>query len=154
VEVGHGLDGKENQFAVSVVLVGAEPGVQLQCLGLKLGVFGHHFVPLALVEVVGAGIEHLCRRAAVELAAQVEQPRCLAGVGLAKLLGAELARVVEQVAGVEAARVPCHAQEHVDGILHWLEVAHVQYPQLVDTIFVGEVQLLPHVLYWRGVEEL
>ena len=51
-------------------------------------------------------------------------------------------------------RVPCHVHKQLDGVLHGLQVAHVQYPELLYAAVVGQLQLLPHVLYRGDVDPL
>ena len=41
---------------------------------------------------------------------------------------------------------PGHLEEKVDGLLHGLEVAHVEDPQVVDAIFVAQAHLFPQVI--------
>ena len=41
---------------------------------------------------------------------------------------------------------PGHLEEEVDGMLHGLEVAHIENPEVVDAIFVAQAHLFPQVV--------
>ena len=50
--------------------------------------------------------------------------------------------------------VPSHIHKQLDGIFHWLQVAYIQDPQLLNAAIVGQLQLFPHVLYRGNVDPL
>ena len=154
IDVAESLDGEEQQLAVSVVHLFRECDELSESVALKTCKLVAYLSPLACLDVVCRSVEHLSRHAASILAVEVEDACSLVGLRLAKLLCAEFLWVVEQVGGVVAFRVPCEVHEEGDGIFHWLEVAHVQHPKLVNAILISQRQLVPDVLYRSDVQPL
>ncbi len=62
--------------------------------------------------------------------------------------------MIKDIRSVIAAWIPRHVEKQCDGIFHRLEVADIEYPQTVDTVFISQPHLLPHVLHGRAVEQL
>ncbi len=128
--------------------------VLAQGIGLQLQVLVDDRLPLSVAQVISVLVEHLRCAAPIVLADQVENACGLVSLVLPKLLCAPEARVVGDVADAILVRVPRHVHELADGILHGLEVAHVEDPQPVDAMLVGQGQLLPRVLHGCDVEQL
>ena len=51
-------------------------------------------------------------------------------------------------------RIPCQVKEKGDRIFHRLEVAHIQNPKTVHSVFVCKLHLLPKILYRSDVQPL
>ena len=154
VEVAHGLDGEEQQLEVRVVVFSGQLLQQSERVSLQGLVLLHHVEPFARCQVVGVAVQHLSRHPSVVLRVEVQQTGSLSGMLLAQLLCAELRGMLHEVPGRVACGIPCHVEEERDGVLHRLEVTHVEHPELVHPILVGERHLFPEVLYGRHVHPL
>ena len=62
--------------------------------------------------------------------------------------------MVEQVVHTVFRGIPRHVHKQLDGIFHRLQIADVEDPQFLDAAEVGQLQLLPHVLYGGDVDPL
>ena len=152
IDIAHCLDGEENDLLIHIALLRAQAHILAQGLSLQAYIVAFHFSPLTRLQVVGLGIEHLGGHAAVHLAAEVQQTRCLLSFLFAKHRLAERFRMTAHHVGGHRLRVPRHIHEQLDGVFHRLQVTHIQNPHAPNTVVIGQRQLFPHVLRGRNVQ--
>ena len=152
VDVAHRLYGEEDDLAVGILAGGLQRDKLAQGTCLEGLILSHHLGEL--VSGIGPGVEHLRGDAAIILAHEVQQLGSLTGLLLAEALCTEVARMVEQIIHLVLSWIPGHIHKQLDGILHGLQVAHVQDPQLLDAAVIGQLQLFPHILDGGHVDPL
>ena len=126
VDIAHGLDGEEDDLTVGILGFGLQGDELSEGAGLEGLIVGHHLGELC--GGVGLGVEHLRGDAAIIFAHEVQQLCCLAGLILAETLCAEVTGVVEEIVDMVFRGIPGHVHKQLDGILHRLQVAHIQDP--------------------------
>ena len=87
-------------------------------------------------------------------ALQVKYSRSLSSKPLPKELNAELLCVLPQVSGIKLLWIPRHAAPEINRELHGFQVTDIEDPQLVHSIVVCQLHLLPHPLYLTYINPL
>ena len=145
VHTGHARrchDGVINQLEVSVLVIAAELRLHAPGLFFKLQPKGVHAVGLAVVhDTEHSGRLHLGLAQQVVLRVTVNKPRDVVSAAVAERLCGPLPGVQLFVAGLYRVRVPGVTHDEVDGKLFRLEVANVDYPQVVDARMVSQREL-------------
>ena len=139
IEVGHGLHGEEDELLVGVVVFGSQGDVLAQGFRFQFDELVRHLFPFSRFQVIGFAVEHFRRDAPGIFAVEVQDACGFFGLVFAKGCGAELFRMLQKVGRRVLLGIPCHVEEERDGVFHGLEVAHVQHPQLVHAIVIGEL---------------
>ena len=164
IEVGHGLHREEHRLPEGVAGLDGHLLIETQGTELQSGIVVGHLSPLAGLQVIGVGIEHLGGDASHVLAVAVVDGGGLGNNTRRRTVG-NGGRTAEHCAEKSTGMVgdgllgvflgiPCHIHEELDGIFHGLEVAHVQNPHALDAEVVGQRQLFEHLLSLGDVEPL
>ena len=121
---------------------------------LQLQVLVYYSLPFATLHVISVLVEQFGGASPIVFAGEVENACGFLCLLFSELLRTEVAGMVCNMAYGILLGIPSHVHKLTDGIFHRLEVAHVQNPKPVDSIFIGKCELFPWVLYRRGVDEL
>ena len=111
--------------------------------GQQLVVVGHHAGPLPRCQAVGVGIQQLGLAAGVVLGVSGQDIGNRRRVLRSKLLVGPALRVSGYAVGRNGGGVPGVVEKKGNRQFHGLQVAHVHHPNLVGTVVVGQVHLLP-----------
>ena len=139
IEVGHGLHGEEDELLVGIAVFGGQGDVLAQGFRFQFDELVGYFFPFPRFQVISFVVEHFRRDAPGIFAVKVQDACGFFGLAFAKGGGTELLRMVQEVGCRVLFGIPCHVEEQRDGVFHGLEVAHVQHPQLVHAVVIGEL---------------
>ena len=154
IEVGHSLHRKQDQLPVGIMLLLGQLVEEAQGAHLQPRIVISHLLPLARLHIIRLRVEHLWGHAAHILAVLVVDRGGFPGSRTAEHTGEEMLRVVGHVLLGVCLRVPGHIHEELNGILHRLEVAHIENPHALDAVIIGQRQLLEHLLCLRHIQPL
>ena len=152
VDVTHCLYREEDNLSVGILVFGLQRDKLAQGTSFQGLVFCHYLGKL--FSGISRCIEHLRGDTTIVFADEIQDRSCLTGLIFAEALCTESTGMTEQVVCVVFLGIPCHVHEELDGVFHWLQVAHIQDPEFLDAAVVGQLQLFPHVLCRGDVDPL
>ena len=158
IEIGHSLHGEQQYLTESITRSLGHILPKAQHTGFQCHIVVTNTLPLARLDVISPGIQHLWRYTCHILAVLIVDVGSLSdgflGGRTTEHSSKESLCMVCAVLLRIFLRIPRHIHKQRNRILHGFQVTHVQNPHTLNAVVVGQRELFEHLLGLGNVQPL